>query len=178
MTTRIILPDNATSGSVPLPSAIQQAELVINTADGRLFTKNSSGQVVLLNAKSTGGSGAGFPYEGDAVITGSLYVSGTDGSVTAVVFNSLSDREQKTDIVPITGSLELLHELHGVRFHWKSTHDASAGLIAQDVESVMPELVSNRDDGKVLNYNGIIGVLVEAVKSLSRRVAELERDRI
>lgn len=50
MTTRIILRDNPVSGSVPSPSDLLQAELVINTSDGRLFTKNSSGDIVLLTA--------------------------------------------------------------------------------------------------------------------------------
>lgn len=53
MTTRIILADNPNSGSVPVASSLEQAELVINTADGRLFTKNASGQVVLLNSKNS-----------------------------------------------------------------------------------------------------------------------------
>lgn len=58
MTTRIILRDNATSGSVPIAAALDQAELVINTADGRLFTKNASGQIILLNSQAGGSGGA------------------------------------------------------------------------------------------------------------------------
>lgn len=138
---------------------------------------SSSQPIASASYALTGGSPA-FPYVGDAVITGSLYVSGTVGSVTAVVFNSLSDRDQKTNITNIDDAASIVDQLNGVRFNWKSSHLPSAGLIAQDVEAILPELVTSHDEGKVLNYNGVIGVLVEAVKQLTRRVEELERDAV
>jgi len=50
------------------------------------------------------------------------------------------------------------------------------GVIAQEVEEVLPELISVRSDNgtKSVNYNGLVGVLVEAVKELSTRVEHLE----
>jgi hypothetical protein len=63
-----------------------------------------------------------------------------------------------------------------VKFVWKDLGTPSVGVIAQDVEKVLPELVSERDDigTKSVNYNGLVGVLIEAVKELSARVSELE----
>ena len=66
--------------------------------------------------------------------------------------------------------------MNGVRYDWIDNNEPSAGLIAQDVEEVMPELVSMIGDGiKTINYNGIIGALVEAVKQLTNRVKVLEQ---
>jgi hypothetical protein len=57
-------------------------------------------------------------------------------------------------------------QLNGVRFSWRDNGNRSAGIIAQDLEKIMPELV---DIDKSVNYNGIIGLLVEAIKELNKR---------
>ena len=81
--------------------------------------------------------------------------------------NTTSDRNQKTNIRTISSSEEIIASLNGVRFDFKKSGMPSAGLIAQDVEVLMPELVTTNELGdKSLNYNGIIGVLVEAFKEL------------
>jgi hypothetical protein len=97
------------------------------------------------------------------------------GTLNAGVLNATSDRNKKTDIVRITDAEHIIASLNGVRFNWKKDGTASAGLIAQDVEAVLPEAVATTEDGtKHLNYNAIIGALVEAVKELTARVKALE----
>ena len=56
-------------------------------------------------------------------------------------------------------------QIRGVTFNWKETNRGSAGVIAQEVEKVLPELV-NGEEIKTVNYNGVIGALVEAFKEL------------
>jgi hypothetical protein len=168
----VIVRDNPVSGAIPLASDIGVAELVVNTADGYLYTKNTAGALIRLNGSS---AGIGFPYYGDAYISGSLTVSGT---VSAVAFNSISDIQHKEAITPIDDALTIIDHLQGVRFIWKASQEPSVGLIAQEVEAVLPELVTTLDTGKVLNYNGLIGVLVQAVKDLTKRVEELEHDKL
>jgi hypothetical protein len=56
-------------------------------------------------------------------------------------------------------------QIRGVTFDWKETNRSSAGVIAQEVEKVLPELVNGKEI-KTVNYNGVIGALVEAVKEL------------
>jgi hypothetical protein len=99
------------------------------------------------------------------------------GIVTATDFNSTSDASLKRDIHNIKNALELLKELNGVQFIWKEFETPSAGVIAQDVEKVLPELVNIRADTgtKTVNYSGLIGLLVEAVKELAERVEQLEK---
>jgi len=52
----------------------------------------------------------------------------------------------------------------------------SYGVIAQELEQILPELVTDTDP-KTVNYNGIIGVLIEAVKELSAEIQELKKDK-
>jgi hypothetical protein len=103
------------------------------------------------------------------------------GVTTATDFNSTSDRNLKENINIIEDPLEKLVGISGVTFNWKESKESSAGVIAQDVEKVLPEIVKSNDDMKTVNYNGLIGLLVEAVKnqqdqinSLTERIKSLE----
>ena len=95
--------------------------------------------------------------------TSALQVAGT---VSAQDFNTTSDQSLKTNIVTIEDALEKIELIRGVEFNWsKSPYAPSMGVIAQEVESVFPELVADTNP-KQVNYNGLIGVLIEAVKEL------------
>jgi hypothetical protein len=89
----------------------------------------------------------------------------TSGIITATDFNSTSDINLKTNIHKIEDSLSKVIQIRGVTFNWKETNKSSAGVIAQEVQCVLPELVSG-EETKTVNYNGIIGALIEAVKEL------------
>jgi hypothetical protein len=103
-----------------------------------------------------------------------LYYVASTGTLNATTFNSLSDREKKTNIQIITNSLNIVENINGVTFDWIENGLPSAGLIAQDVEKYLPQLIANGENGKSINYDGVIGVLVEAIKELSQRVKHLE----
>jgi hypothetical protein len=98
------------------------------------------------------------------------------GVVTATDFNSTSDQSLKTNINTIDNALDIVNDLRGVSFDWKETGKSSYGVIAQELEQVLPALVSNTEI-KTVNYNGIIGVLIEAVKELSEEVERLKNDK-
>ena len=57
---------------------------------------------------------------------------------------------------------------------WKDNGEECLGVIAQNIEEVFPQLVKQGEDHKTVNYNGLIGVLIEAVKELSDEVKELK----
>lgn len=105
-------------------------------------------------------------------------VSTIDGSGNLTVTGNItanSDRKLKTDIAPLTGSLDAVLAMQGVRYTRISDGSRQIGLIAQDVEAVRPEYVHTNDEGtKSLAYANIVADLIEAVKTLSARVAELE----
>ena len=79
-----------------------------------------------------------------------------------------SDATLKKNIEPIANATGLLQQLHGYRYEWKDEHadaDKQLGLLAQEVQKVLPELVKEGDNGKLgVNYSGLIPVLLEALK--------------
>jgi hypothetical protein len=95
------------------------------------------------------------------------------GIVTASDFNSSSDRKLKTNIKTITNPIEKVLQINGVSFNWKESGKATMGVIAQEVEAVLPELVSDTDP-KSVNYNGLIGLLIECVKDQQKQIDELK----
>jgi hypothetical protein len=110
---------------------------------------------------------------GTKVSTTKLTFNPSTGTLTATDLNSSSDSSLKENIITVEDALDKVNNLRGVKFNWKEDGRASYGIIAQELEQVLPELVTNTDP-KTVNYNGIIGVLIEAVKELTARVEELE----
>ena len=117
------------------------------------------------------------------VVSGTVIVGGavtntsninTTGNISATNFNSTSDVTLKQDVSVIDNALEMISQLEGVSWKWKETLKPSLGVTAQNVETVAPELVSNGSH-KSVNYNGLIGILIEAVKELKSEVDELKR---
>jgi cytoskeletal protein CcmA (bactofilin family) len=104
-------------------------------------------------------------------VTGNVTVT---GDVSATNFNSTSDVTLKQDVSVIDNALEMISQLEGVSWKWKESLKPSLGVTAQNVEEVAPELVSNGNH-KSVNYNGLIGILIEAVKELKSEVDELKR---
>ena len=118
-------------------------------------------------------------------ITGALIVDGgvgIGGDINAggdVVAYASSDERLKDNIQTLPDALGKVEAIRGVEFDWNdkqnlhSGHDV--GVIAQDIEAVLPELVETRDNGfKAVKYEKLTAVLIEAVKELSARVKELE----
>lgn len=97
------------------------------------------------------------------------------GVITVTDLNSTSDRNLKQDIAPITSATDIIEQLNGVSFTWKSTGNKSYGVIAQELEQVLPELVTRDADGVLsVSYTPLIAILVEAIKSQETRINELE----
>ena len=102
-----------------------------------------------------------------------------NGNVTA--FGSPSDIRLKENIEIIPDALNKVKQLKGVTFNYKKDGNKSTGLIAQDLEKVLPEVVYetsdiDNDEEKHLavRYGNTVGLLVEAIKELEARVKELE----
>ncbi|MDM8562495.1 tail fiber domain-containing protein [Candidatus Marithioploca araucensis] len=91
---------------------------------------------------------------------------------------SPSDQRLKQNIQPLENALAKVDQLRGVSFEWKDAKQGTGtqiGVIAQEVETVLPELVSTDNDGyKSVAYGKLTAVLVEAVKELKAENAELK----
>ena len=110
----------------------------------------------------------------DCGITGVTNIN-SSGIITATDFNTSSDANLKDEVCVIESSLDKVIQINGVSFKWKANGEKSLGVIAQNIEEVFPELVKDGEDHKSVNYNGLIGVLIEAVKELSDEVNELKQ---
>jgi len=98
--------------------------------------------------------------------TGLVY-NPSSGILEAVDFNSTSDERLKKNIKPINNALEKVMSLAGVEFDWKENDRHSIGLIAQQVEQIVPEVVETKEDGyKSISYGKLTGLLIEAIKEL------------
>jgi hypothetical protein len=92
-------------------------------------------------------------------------------SVTANDFNSTSDIKLKKNISVIENALDIVNQLEGVNFEWKDSGKKSIGVIAQQVEQVVPNIVITGSDGiKRVSYDSLIPILIEAIKELSAKI--------
>ena len=110
---------------------------------------------------------------------GDLHV---DGDVIAYS-TTISDATLKYDINPVEFALEKINQLKGVSYKYKHNNRESAGLLAQDVEKVMPSAVNTKKlplatgtdkEYKTLHYDSMTAILVEAIKELTAKVKKLE----
>jgi hypothetical protein len=155
---------NSTISGISLGSNLNT--LTINSTYLTGSSYNGSAAVT-LNINATPASTASFIVARDS---GGGFNAGI---ITCTDLNSTSDANLKTNIQPIANALEIATKLEGVKFEWKDTNKPSIGVIAQQIEEVLPELVSTAEN-KTVNYNGIIGVLIEAIKELKAEVDELK----
>jgi len=95
------------------------------------------------------------------------------GTASASDFNSTSDIRLKTNIKRIEDPLAKVIRIEGVTFDWKEWNRPALGVIADQVEEVIPELVQGTDP-KTVNYNGLIGLLIEAVKEQQIQIDDLK----
>jgi hypothetical protein len=113
-----------------------------------------------------------------------LFVNGNAAGTSG--FANVSDGRLKKDIVPIENALNKVNKLNGVSFNWDkdSRTDLTLddnnhlGLIAQDVEKILPQVVSTGDDElqtKTITYSDIVPVLIEAIKELSKEIEILKQ---
>ena len=95
------------------------------------------------------------------------------GIVTATDVDSTSDIRLKTNIQTIEDPLAKVIQIEGVSFNWKEDNRPALGVIADQVQEILPELVHGNDP-KTVNYNGLIGLLIEAVKEQQIQIDELK----
>ena len=116
--------------------------------------------------------GVSTASDGTGTYTEKMRLDGS-GNVTGVYgnYHVSSDIRRKKDIVTIPNALEKVLSLRGVNFRWKDSKpddNLHMGMIAQEVEKVVPEVVHTADDEmktKAVEYQYVVGLLVEAIKA-------------
>lgn len=112
--------------------------------------------------------------------TGDVSVVGNVIATQDVVAFNVSDKRLKQNIVNIPNALDKVSKINGVEFVWneelQTLHKGkAAGVIAQEVEEVLPTAVNTREDGyKAVKYESLIPLLLEAIKELKEEVRQLK----
>ena len=160
-----------------------RGSLNIGTADTLKF-KAGSGEEMRLTAD-------GLNVK-NGLFVGNVSTAPTDNEIRAqgdiTAFFS-SDRKLKENITPITEALEKVSKINGVEFDWTDEHmekrggedgyfvrKHDVGVIAQEVQEVLPEVVREREDNTLaVDYEKMVALLIEAVKDLKKEVEELKQ---
>ena len=119
--------------------------------------------------------------------TGALIVDGGVGIAKTlnvgedVVAYASSDERYKDNVTPIENPNDKIKQIGGYTFDWNDKHEIfkgqhDVGVIAQEIEKVLPEIVETRDNGfKAVKYEKIVALLIESNKELIKRIEELEK---
>jgi hypothetical protein len=148
---------SAAPGANDMPS-----DLVFGTTpDG------ASGPSERMRISAAGNVGIGLAPSG----TYRLEVSGT---AAATDFNSTSDRNKKTNITTIESAVEKVKRLRGVEFDWIADGKHCIGVIAQEVEEVIPSAVQGDEGNKTVSYGNLVGLLIQAIKEQQTVIDQLK----
>jgi hypothetical protein len=165
------LTGNASGTAATVTTAAQPSITSLGT-----LTSLTVNGAVTLNAGTTSVTGA--------LIVGGATTSTTVGLIRAsndVIAFASSDERLKENILTISGSLDILKQINGYHFDWiamEGIHENEGhdiGVIAQEIEKVLPELVTTRENGYMaVKYEKLVALLIQTNKELLARVEALE----
>ena len=145
--------------------------------DGRFLTEVPS----TISAATTFSSSTASSSKttGAVIVTGGIGVGGAGYFGADVVAYATSDERLKDNIMPIEDALEKIQKIRGVEFDWNDKQETftghDTGVIAQEVKEVLPEVVTEREDGMLaVKYEKMVGLLIESIKDLKAEVDDLK----
>jgi hypothetical protein len=139
--------------------------------------------MVLSTYKASGGGSFGSGTQDSLVIADT---TGQASFINDVVAFASSDKRLKENIKPLDNALDKINKINGVEFDWITGKDQhgndvhsneghDVGVIAQEIEEVLPEVVTTRDSGyKAVKYEKIVPLLIEAIKEQQQQIEELK----
>lgn len=156
------------SNALNIGSSNEQIGLFVMSGDGSYMYPYDPTNIVLIGSSSLP-STSDYKFQ----VSGKAYFS---DQVRGKSFEAFSDKRLKKNIQQILNPLSIIDKLQGVKFDWKDDNQASSGVIAQEIEQVIPEAVSDETKTKYksVNYSCIIPYLIESIKELHKRVTKLE----
>lgn len=156
-------------------AALSTTGIVVRTAADTFTTRNLVATANEIDLTNSGGIAGNITLSVGSNIpklnaTSNIF----SGDITAANYNSTSDIQFKGNVQSLNNALDVVNQLDGASFIWKTTGKKSYGVIAQEIEKILPELVDTKDGVKSVNYLGIIAFLINSVKELDQRVKDLE----
>jgi hypothetical protein len=127
----------------------------------------------------------GNPLSQIGDLKSNLYVNGlttiTGNTVCLGTVSAASDINLKKDIFTVENAIDKVKRLRGVNFTYKINDEKSMGVIAQEIQEIIPEVVKDNGGTLTVNYGALAGVFIEAIKEISlkheKEINEL-KDRI
>ena len=159
--------DTVVSGSSQITKTLQEVTTAGNTTSTSISITNNTAST----SKTTGA----------LVVTGGI---GTSGDIFAggdIVAYASSDIRLKDNVELISNPLQKINQIGGYSFVWNEEKQdiykgKDYGVIAQEIEQILPELVDTRDNGyKAVKYDKLVSLLVECIKDLSKQMDELKQ---
>ena len=181
----------ATSASVAARATTLSAAATASFADISTLSRAGSGSF----SGSFQGSGAnltgvgGFPHTGSAAISGTLNITGSGvnavevsgslvvtGSAFVTSLTETSALRYKKSVKDINRQADDIYQLRPVHFTWRNNNKKDFGLIAEEVQEIYPELVTNGEDGSALgiSYTKLTALLLKTIQGLNERIEKLE----
>ena len=142
-----------------------------------------SGSVQVLGGSTIHSSSIGnYQFNSIGVNIAPTGVAGEIVATADITAFYSSDIRLKENIQPIENALEKVNQISGNTYNWKNGFEeihshkgTDVGVIAQEIELILPQIVTNRDNGfKAVQYEKIIPLLIEAIKELSAKVDRME----
>ena len=139
---------------------------------GSLFVSGTVSGSFIGNASGLTGV-SGFPHTGSADISGSLLVT---GSAFVTSLTETSALRYKKSVKNIDNQANAVYQLRPVHFRWRDNNKKDFGLIAEEVQEIYPELVTNGQDGNALgiSYTKLTALLLKTIQDLNERIEKLE----
>jgi hypothetical protein len=139
----------------------------------------SNTQVIYNNSGALAGS-ANMTFNGTTLSVNTFQT--TVGSITSASsitaagdVTAYSDARLKTDVETITDALNLVSQMRGVKYTMINTGADGIGVIAQEMQQVVPQVVHDNNGTLSVAYANLVGVLIEAIKELNEKVDRLQR---
>jgi len=167
--TKFLLP-NPLTPTQALPPHIIGTPLSYLLAFGGVYTNVSSNLVGINNLTGL------INISGQVFLNGNVLLNGKNLEAEIALAKALpsSDERLKKNIHTITNPIEKVSALRGVSFEYKETGQKQIGFIAQEIEKIIPEVVGENPDGyKGVQYQNVVGLLVEAIKEQQKQINEL-----
>lgn len=184
----VSLSDQTSSASVHYPVITTSSSGTVTSANvttTKFTFQPSTGTLTSTLLRANGGTASTTTTTGALVVTGGVGVSGAIYAGSDVVAHASSDIRLKEDISKIDDSLEKLSKINGYEYFWNKTAQEmfpertmrDVGVIAQEVQQVLPSAVVERADGYLaVNYDKIIPLLIESIKTLKEEIEGMKRE--
>ena len=143
----------------------------------------SGSSQITLSSTTGGGTTANVQFGSLGIGTTASGVSGEIRATGDIVAFYSSDERLKENITPIQNAVDKINQMGGYNYDWKEGFETihshkghDLGVIAQEVQSVLPEVVTERETGYLaVDYVKLVPVLIEAIKELSAKIDRLEK---